>query len=130
MLSASSTRKIPIARPEALWALKVHSGGDQDLYDLFAVMDQPTDDREVRELFERSAADPLSRKFQNVLSKLGEHRLFEDSLSRLKLGRVSREPMDFQVGWVIGEGPNHLRPEGGWVRNFGKARARNCGNRQ
>ncbi len=90
MLSARSTRKIPIARPEALWALKLQSGRDQDLSDLFALMDQPTDVREVRELFERLAADSLSRKFQNVLSKLGERRLFEDSLSRLRLGSPKR----------------------------------------
>ena len=85
-LSGKTSQPIPIARPEALWALKLQSGRDLDLTDLFVISDQPTDLGEVRQLFEQLATDSLSRKLRSVLSRLGERRLFEDSLSRRQLG--------------------------------------------
>lgn len=85
-LSGKTSRQIPIARPEALWALKLQSGRDQDLADLFAISDQPADLAEVGRLFQRLASDSLSRKLEVVLRKLGERRLYEDSLSRRSLG--------------------------------------------
>ena len=88
-LSGKTSHPIPIARPEALWALKIQSGRDLDLTDLLVISDQPTDFGEVRQLFEQLATDSLSRKLRSVLSKLGERRLFEDSLSRRQLGSPS-----------------------------------------
>ena len=85
-LSGKTSHPIPIARPEALWALKLQSGRDLDLTDLFVISDQPADLGEVRQLFEQLATDSLSRKLQRVRSKLRERRLFEDSLSRRQLG--------------------------------------------
>ena len=85
-LSGETSRPIPIARPEALWALKLQSGRDLDLADLFVISDQPADLGEVRQLFEELATDSLSRKLQSVRLRLGDRRLFEDSLSRRQLG--------------------------------------------
>ena len=85
-LSGKTSHPIPIARPEALWALKLQSGRDLDLTDLFVISDQPADLGEVRQLFEQLATDSLSRKLQRVRSKLRERRLFVDSLSRRQLG--------------------------------------------
>lgn len=85
-LSGKTTHAIPIARPEALWALKLQSGRDLDLTDLFVISDQPADLGEVRLLFAQLATASLSLKLRSVLSKLGERRLFEDSLSRRQLG--------------------------------------------
>jgi hypothetical protein len=85
-LSGKTSHPIPIARPEALWALKLQSGRDLDLTDLFAISNQPADLDDVRQLFEQLATDSLSRKLQSVRSKLGDRRLFEDSLSRRQLG--------------------------------------------
>ncbi len=86
-LTGKTTRRIPIARPEALWALKLQSGRDHDLSDLFVISDQATDLNEVRQLFEMLATDSLTRKLRSVRSKLSDRRLFEDSLSRRQLGR-------------------------------------------
>ena len=86
ILSGKTSHPIPIARPEALWALKLQSGRDLDLTDLFVISDQPADLGEVRQLFEQLATDSLSRKLQRVRSKLRERRLFVDSLSRRQLG--------------------------------------------
>jgi len=85
-LSGKTSHPIPIARPEALWALKLQSGRDLDLTDLFAISDQPADLAQVRLLFEQLATDSLSQKLRSVLTKLAERRLFEDSLSRRGLG--------------------------------------------
>jgi hypothetical protein len=85
-LSGKTSHPIPIARPEALWALKLQAGRDLDLADLFAISEQPVDITEVRQLFEQLATASLSRKFRRVLLKLKERRLFEDSLSRRSLG--------------------------------------------
>ncbi len=85
-LSGKTSHRIPIARPEALWALKLQSGRDLDLTDLFVISDQSADLSEVKRLFEQLATDSLSRKLRGVLSKLRERRLFEDSLSRRSLG--------------------------------------------
>ena len=89
-LSGKTTRPIPIARPEARWALKLQSGRDLDLTDLFAISDLPVDVDEVRRLFVQLATDSLTRKFRSVRLKLNERRLFEDSLSRRQLGRPDR----------------------------------------
>ena len=89
-LSGKTSRPISIARPEALWALKLQSGRDLDLTDLFVISDQPADLGEVRRLFEQLATNSLSRKLQWVRSKLRERRLYEDSLSRRPLGSPDR----------------------------------------
>ena len=85
-LSGKTSHPIPIARPEALWALKLQSGRALDLTDLFVISDQPADLGEVRQLFDRLASDSLSRKLQRVRSRLSERSLFSDSLSRRRLG--------------------------------------------
>ncbi len=89
-LSGKTSRTIPIARPEALWVLKLQSGRDLDLTDLFAISDLPIDVDEVRRLFVQLATDSFTRKFRSVRLKLNERRLFEDSLSRRQLGSPDR----------------------------------------
>lgn len=88
-MSARSGTEIPIARPEALWALKLQSGRDSDLSDLFAIAPEPLDTDEVHELFLSIRTAPLVAKLRAVRKKLADERLFVDSLSRRELGRPS-----------------------------------------
>ncbi len=85
-LSGRTSRPVAIARPEAVWALKLQSGRDIDLADLFAISDEPTDLNEVREIFHQLATPSLCQKLTLVRARLTERKLLEDSLSRRGLG--------------------------------------------
>lgn len=88
-VSARSRSEIPIARPEALWALKLQAGRDSDLSDLFAISGAPVDTKEVRQAFIDVRSDTLVAKLREVRKKLDGEQLFVDSLSRRELGRPS-----------------------------------------
>lgn len=85
-LSGTTARPVAVARPEAVWALKLQSGRDLDLADLFAISDEPADLNEVREIFHRLTTPSLCQKLSSVRARLAEQKLFEDSLSRRGLG--------------------------------------------
>ena len=78
-------RKIPIARPEALWALKLQAGRDQDLTDLFAISKVSVESHEVRSLFQRLMVPTLAKKLSQVERKLADEKLYDDSRSRMGL---------------------------------------------
>ncbi len=88
-VSGTTQRPIPIARPEALWVLKLQVGRDSDLSDLFAIMDEPIDAQEVVRMFHDIRSDSLIARLREVRGKLERSRLYEDSLSRRDLGRPS-----------------------------------------
>ena len=85
-LSGRTVHRIPVARPEALWLLKLQAGRDLDLTDLFAISGEPVDLTEVREEFEKLGTRSRVDKVQLVLAKLGDRKLYADSLSRRGLG--------------------------------------------
>jgi hypothetical protein len=85
-LSGRTSRPVAIARPEAVWALKLQSGRDMDLADLFAISEEPIDLDEVREIFRRLATLSLCQKLSSVRARLKERKLLEDSLCRRGLG--------------------------------------------
>ena len=85
-LSGKTLHRIPVARPEALWLLKLQAGRDLDLTDLFAISGEPVDLTEVREEFERLGTRTLVDKLQMVIARLDDRKLYADSLSRRGLG--------------------------------------------
>ena len=85
LLSGSVRTRVRVARPEALWALKLQAGRDQDITDLFAIRNEPVKVSEVRSLFESLKSDGLASKLRKVESKLGTPKLYNDSRSRLGL---------------------------------------------
>lgn len=85
-ISGRTNSEVPIARPEAIWALKLLAGRARDLSDLFAISDAPFDRTEVEAEFRRLAAEPMIAKLQAVRAKLGTRKLYVDSLSRRALG--------------------------------------------
>ena len=85
LMSGRLAKKIPIARPEALWALKLQAGRDQDLTDLFVMSTAPVNTREVRHLFESLMTPALADKLRKVERRLSDENLYGDSRSRLGL---------------------------------------------
>jgi hypothetical protein len=88
-LSGRTTIEVPIARPEALWALKLQAGRPRDISDLFAIVDTPFNVLEVEALFHSLLSKSLVTKLHSVRSKLSDRRMFVDSLSRRQLGKPS-----------------------------------------
>src|SRR5580693_3483436 len=70
LLTGEVTRPARVARPEALWALKLQAGRDQDLTDLFAIAKEPVSSEEVAELFRSLRTPALSEKIARVEKKL------------------------------------------------------------
>lgn len=98
MLSCSTRNAIPVARPEAMWALKLQSGRDQDLSDLFAINDYEVNISEITALFRELMTVNLAKKLISVGRKLNDTRLFEDSISRL--GRGSPSDKKNKTAWA------------------------------
>ncbi|MHB8360282.1 MAG: nucleotidyl transferase AbiEii/AbiGii toxin family protein [Thermoplasmataceae archaeon] len=80
---SSTHRKIMIASLEAIWALKIQSGREQDISDLFTLYQKPVNTLEVRNLFLKLWSESLENKLRVVVKKLESQKLFEDSMSRI-----------------------------------------------
>jgi hypothetical protein len=94
-LSGRTSVEIPIARPEALWALKLQAGRPRDISDLFAIEGTPFDAAEVQSLFRTLNTESLAKKLHSVRTKLGATKTYADSLSRRQLGKPS-DPKNVQ----------------------------------
>lgn len=89
-LTGGTRIKIPIASPEALWALKLQSGRDQDIIDLFSMFDIKIDGKKVIALFNILKSNTLTDKLIKTLQKAHSDKLFEDSMSRLETKRTDQ----------------------------------------
>lgn len=89
-LTGRTRNKIPIASPEALWALKLQSGRDQDIIDLFSMFDVKIDGKKVIALFNDIKSNTLTKKLRKTLQKTHSKKLYEDSMSRLEIKRTAQ----------------------------------------
>ncbi len=87
LMSSSTQHEVPIARPEAIWALKLQAGRDQDIGDLFSISRHSIDASEIISLFRLLRSKTLSDRLEKVRGKLHEPKLYEDSISRLGRGK-------------------------------------------
>ncbi len=87
LMNSSTRREIPVARPEAIWALKLQAGRDQDIGDIFSISRYSVDTSEIISLFRLLMTTALSNKLRKVRSKLLDPKLYEDSISRLSRGK-------------------------------------------
>jgi hypothetical protein len=99
LLSASTREPFPVARPEALWALKIQAGRPQDLADLFALIETRVQMEEVNELFQSLWCPSLARKLERVVVSLGDEKIYRDACSRRALGtpRSPRNRRDWEA---------------------------------
>lgn len=74
-----------VARPEAIWALKLQAGRDQDITDLFAIMSEPVRSQQVLELFQNLMTRNLGARLAGVSARLADRKLCDDARSRLGL---------------------------------------------
>ncbi len=87
LMNSSTRREVPIARPEAIWALKLQAGRDQDIGDLFSICRYSVNPSEITSLFRLLRSKTLSNKLEKVKDKLKDPKLYEDSISRLSRGK-------------------------------------------
>lgn len=95
LLGGRVGKPVVAARPEALWALKLQAGRDQDLTDLFALLREPVKVPEVRALFESLNCETLGRKLTKVEERLGSPKLYVDTRSRLGL----KDTLSTRTAW-------------------------------
>lgn len=94
-LAGKTARKIPVARPEALWALKLQSGRDQDITDLFSISNVKVNFNDIVVLFRKLRTESLINKLNKTVKKTQTRKIFEDSVSRLESRRTDRNQKDW-----------------------------------
>lgn len=90
---------VSVARPEALWALKLQAGREQDLIDLYAILDEPLEIDEIVSLFRDLRSGTMIKKLSEAAVKVSSEKLFEDAMSRLRKKRTeeNRNRWDFFI---------------------------------
>lgn len=84
--TSATSIKVPVVRPEAIWALKLQAGRLQDLSDLFAIQDTPIDPSEVLDIYKQLWCESMAAKLKIILARLDEPKTYADILSRLERG--------------------------------------------
>ena len=106
--TGSTAISVNVARPEALWALKLQAGREQDLIDLYAILDEPLKIDEIVSLFRTLRSETLIQKLSEAPIKVSSEKLFEDAMSRLRKKRTkeNRNKWDLfvkRVGHIVEE---------------------------
>ena len=94
-LTGKTAHRIPIARAEALWALKLQSGRAQDITDLFSISNIKIDSNEIISLFRELKSKSLTDKLSKTLEKTRTKKIFEDSMLRLESKRTDKNKRDW-----------------------------------
>jgi hypothetical protein len=79
------TRPFPVARPAALWTLKLLAGRPQDLTDLFMMMREQVESKEVNRELRAVLGPGIEDRRQSIARALGEEKTFRDALSRREM---------------------------------------------
>lgn len=87
LLTGTTAEKVPVARPAALWVLKLVAGRDQDLSDLFAISGEPFQTSEVREELERAMNPALRDKLAKIPDRVSTPKVYSDALSARAMGK-------------------------------------------
>ncbi len=99
LLDAATHSEVPIARPEAIWALKLQAGRLRDIGDLIAIQQEPVDLEEVRDLFAALWTPSLADKLHFVATSLQDDKVYHDTLSIRKRGSPRRK--DNRTDWQV-----------------------------
>lgn len=82
--NSNTNLEIPIARPEAMWALKLQSGRGRDLADLYGIYELPFSSNEVIQLFQNLKCDTLDKKLLKTKAACNDPELYPKIRSRLE----------------------------------------------
>lgn len=86
-LTTGSTRlPFSVARPEALWVLKLLAGRPEDLTDLFVISEWKVDSSDIASELKRLEDSRVRSHLDGVASRLATNREYLDALSRRGLG--------------------------------------------
>jgi hypothetical protein len=86
-LTTGTTRApIAVARPEALWVLKLLAGRPQDLTDLFGISGRGVDRSEVRAELSNLLTDSVRTQLNKVVGRIAGDKVYRDALSRRGMG--------------------------------------------
>lgn len=96
LVSGSTQKPVRVCRPEALWALKLIAGRDQDLGDLFAIASETVDIAEIRSFLASVMNEPLRARLKDEARRLELGKIYADSLSSRFL-RTSSEAS--RIAW-------------------------------
>lgn len=89
-LTTGSTRlPIAVARPEALWVLKLLAARPQDITDLFGISTRTMDRLEVRTELTNLFSGPVRAQLRKLASRVNADKEYQDALSRRGLGSPS-----------------------------------------
>lgn len=89
-ITGRTANPIQIARPEAMWALKLQSGRDQDITDLFSISSVRVNKQEVLDLFEEIWSNSLERKLKKTVEKVHTTKIYDDSMSRMGMKKSDK----------------------------------------
>jgi hypothetical protein len=81
LLTGSTNGTVRVCRPEALWALKIVAGRDQDLADLFAICSEPIDIDETRDFLRTVGNVALRARIADERLRLDSGKILSESLS-------------------------------------------------
>jgi hypothetical protein len=81
LMTGSTTSRVRVCRPEAIWVLKLIAGRNQDLSDLFAISPEPVDTREIRGFLAGVANPALKDRLEDEARRLASAQIYADSLS-------------------------------------------------
>jgi hypothetical protein len=86
LMTGATQGPTPVARLEALWALKLLAGRSQDITDLFAISERTVDSSEIRSKLQTLRSPQIRSHLRRVASRVGTDKEYLDALSRRGLG--------------------------------------------
>jgi hypothetical protein len=86
LVRARTTSPVAIARPEAIWALKLLSARDQDLGDLYAISRTKIQEADIAAILSSVMNAKLRVQLEELASRLQSPKIYFDSLSRVQGG--------------------------------------------
>lgn len=86
LISGVTRSPVTVARPEALWVLKLLAGRPQDITDLFGISSRGVDHSEVRDELASLLDAPVHAQLKKVVSRVETDAEYRDALSRRGMG--------------------------------------------
>ncbi len=105
-LTGTTAKAVPVARPEAIWVMKLQAARDQDITDLFGMYGTKIQTSEIVNLFQGLVTEGPASRLREAVQKATTTKLFEDSMSKLRMKKMDEKN---QKRWQsFGTAVNHI----------------------